>query len=181
VPSVPQSVNKLFTERRTLPSAALDKVFFTECPIKSTWQRAWHSAKARIPVVVAEPHNPTPAIRLPWPPRSRHLPPGVCQTASTRQLQTVLLQPPLIFAYTQHVARPHRHRSSTPACVHDSPRRCPRITSSGRVVLSILCCHTRCHRSSARVAIRTSFACCITCIAFERELGLHLFLIDFGG
>ena len=122
MPSVPQSVNKLFTERRTLPSAALGKVFLTECPIKSTWQRAWHSAKARIPVVVAEPHNPTPAIRLPWPPRSRHLPPGVCQTASTRQLQTVLLQPPLIFAYTQHVARP-----PPPSLVHSCV--CSRLTS----------------------------------------------------
>jgi hypothetical protein len=33
VPSVLHSVNKLFTERRTLPSAALGKVFFAECPI----------------------------------------------------------------------------------------------------------------------------------------------------
>jgi hypothetical protein len=31
VPSVLYSVNKLFTERRTLPSAALSKVFFAEC------------------------------------------------------------------------------------------------------------------------------------------------------
>jgi hypothetical protein len=34
VPSVPHSVNKFFTERRTLPSAALGKVLFAECPIK---------------------------------------------------------------------------------------------------------------------------------------------------
>jgi hypothetical protein len=51
VPSVSHLVNKLFTERRTLLSAALGKVFFAECPIKSTRQRAWHSAKARITVV----------------------------------------------------------------------------------------------------------------------------------
>jgi hypothetical protein len=37
--------------RVTLPSAALGKVFFAECPIKNTRQRTWHSAKARIPVV----------------------------------------------------------------------------------------------------------------------------------
>jgi hypothetical protein len=35
VPSVLHSVNKLFTERRTLPSVALSKVFFAECPIKT--------------------------------------------------------------------------------------------------------------------------------------------------
>jgi hypothetical protein len=40
VPSVPHSVNKTFTERRSLPSAALGKVGFAECPIKSTRQRA---------------------------------------------------------------------------------------------------------------------------------------------
>jgi hypothetical protein len=51
VPSVVHSVNKLFTERRTLPSAALGKIFFAECPIKSTRQSRRHSAKARIPVV----------------------------------------------------------------------------------------------------------------------------------
>jgi hypothetical protein len=33
VPSVLHSVNKIFTERRTLPSAALGKVVFAECPI----------------------------------------------------------------------------------------------------------------------------------------------------
>ena len=49
--SVLHSVNKLFTERRTLLSAALGKVFFAECPIKSTRQSRRHSAKARIPVV----------------------------------------------------------------------------------------------------------------------------------
>ena len=52
VPSVLHSVNKLFTERRTLPSAALGKVCFAECPIKSTRQSRRHSAKARIPVVM---------------------------------------------------------------------------------------------------------------------------------
>jgi hypothetical protein len=51
VPSVLHSVNKLFTERRTLSSAALGKVGFAECPIKSTRQRLRHSAKSRIPVV----------------------------------------------------------------------------------------------------------------------------------
>jgi hypothetical protein len=51
VPSVLHSVNKLFTERRTLPSAALGKVLFDECPIKSTRQSRWQSAKDRIPVV----------------------------------------------------------------------------------------------------------------------------------
>jgi hypothetical protein len=51
LPSVPLSVNELFTERRTLPSVALGKVFCAECPIKSTRQRLRHSAKGRIPVV----------------------------------------------------------------------------------------------------------------------------------
>jgi hypothetical protein len=51
LPSVPHSVNKLFTERMTLPSAALGKVVYAECPIKSTRQSVGHSAKARIPVV----------------------------------------------------------------------------------------------------------------------------------
>jgi hypothetical protein len=55
VTSVLHSVNKLFTERRTLPSAALGKVFFAECPIKSTQQSRRHSAKARIPVVFVRP------------------------------------------------------------------------------------------------------------------------------
>jgi hypothetical protein len=35
VPSVLHSVNKLYTERRTLPSSALGKVFFAECPTKT--------------------------------------------------------------------------------------------------------------------------------------------------
>jgi hypothetical protein len=39
VPSVPHSVNKLFIERRTLPSAALGKIFFCRVPDKK------HSAK----------------------------------------------------------------------------------------------------------------------------------------
>jgi hypothetical protein len=51
VPSVLHSVNCLVTEHRTLPRAALGKVVFAECPIKSTRQRLRHSAKARIPVV----------------------------------------------------------------------------------------------------------------------------------
>jgi hypothetical protein len=51
VPSVPHSVNKVFTERRTLPSAALGKVLFAKCPIKSTRQRVCHSVNARIPVM----------------------------------------------------------------------------------------------------------------------------------
>jgi hypothetical protein len=42
VPSVLHSVNKLFTERRTLPSAALGKVFFAEC-------RARQSFLCRVP------------------------------------------------------------------------------------------------------------------------------------
>jgi hypothetical protein len=51
VPSVLHSVNKLFTERKTLSGAMLGKVFFAKCPIKSTQQSRRHSAKARIPVV----------------------------------------------------------------------------------------------------------------------------------
>jgi hypothetical protein len=51
MPSVLHSVNKVFTECRTLPSAALGKVFFAECAIKSTWQSRRHSAKTRIPIV----------------------------------------------------------------------------------------------------------------------------------
>jgi hypothetical protein len=38
LPSVLHSVNELVIESRTLPSAALDKGFFAECPTKSTWQ-----------------------------------------------------------------------------------------------------------------------------------------------
>jgi hypothetical protein len=52
VPSVLHSVKMFVTESRTLPSAALDKAFFTECPRKGTRQSVWHSAKARIPVVM---------------------------------------------------------------------------------------------------------------------------------
>jgi hypothetical protein len=52
VPSALHSVNKIFTERRTLPRAALGKVDFAECPIKSTRQSRRHSAKSRIPVVL---------------------------------------------------------------------------------------------------------------------------------
>jgi hypothetical protein len=51
VPSVLHSVNKLFTERRTLPSVALGKVYFAKCPIESTRQSRRHSAKDRISVV----------------------------------------------------------------------------------------------------------------------------------
>jgi hypothetical protein len=51
LPSALHSVNKIFTERRTLPRAALGKVDFAECPIKSTRQSRRHSAKSRIPVV----------------------------------------------------------------------------------------------------------------------------------
>jgi hypothetical protein len=57
VPSVLHSVNKLFTERRSLPSAALGKLGFAECPIKSTRQSRRHSAKSRIPVVFAKTHR----------------------------------------------------------------------------------------------------------------------------
>jgi hypothetical protein len=52
VPSVLHSVNKIFTERRTLPSAALSKVGFAECPIKSTRQTDRHSTKTQILVVI---------------------------------------------------------------------------------------------------------------------------------
>jgi hypothetical protein len=45
------SVNVGITKSRTLPSAALGKDFFAECPIESTRQRAEHSAKSWIPVV----------------------------------------------------------------------------------------------------------------------------------
>jgi hypothetical protein len=50
VPRVLLSVNSIVTESRTLPSAALDKDVFAECPIESTRQSAEHSAKRRIPV-----------------------------------------------------------------------------------------------------------------------------------
>jgi hypothetical protein len=47
------SANAVVTESRTLPSAALGKDFFAECPTKNTRQSAEHSAKTRIPVVMA--------------------------------------------------------------------------------------------------------------------------------
>jgi hypothetical protein len=53
VPSVQHSVKRLFAESLTLPSAALGKAFFAECPTKGTRQRIQHSAKPRIPVVRA--------------------------------------------------------------------------------------------------------------------------------
>jgi hypothetical protein len=52
VPSVQHSVKGLFAESLTLPSAALGKAFFAECPTKGTRQRIQHSAKPWIPVVV---------------------------------------------------------------------------------------------------------------------------------
>jgi hypothetical protein len=51
MPSVQHSVKRLFAERLTLPSAALGKSLFAECPTKGTRQRRQHSAKPRIPVV----------------------------------------------------------------------------------------------------------------------------------
>jgi hypothetical protein len=51
VPSVQHSVKRLVAESLTLPSAALGKAFFAECPTKGTPQRGRHSAKPRIPVV----------------------------------------------------------------------------------------------------------------------------------
>jgi hypothetical protein len=51
VPSVQHSVKGLFAERLTLPSAALGKDFFAECPTKGTRQRIQHSVKPTIPVV----------------------------------------------------------------------------------------------------------------------------------
>jgi hypothetical protein len=54
VPSVQHSVKRLFAESLTLPSAALGKAFFTECPTKGTRQRGRHSAKPRIPVVIKD-------------------------------------------------------------------------------------------------------------------------------
>jgi hypothetical protein len=52
VPSVLHSVKRLVTESQTLPSAALGKDFFAECPTKGTRQSGRHSAKPRIPVVI---------------------------------------------------------------------------------------------------------------------------------
>jgi hypothetical protein len=51
VPSVQHSVKSLVAERLVLPSAALGKSFFAECPTKGTRQRFQHSAKPWIPVV----------------------------------------------------------------------------------------------------------------------------------
>jgi hypothetical protein len=51
MPSVQHSVKGLFAESLTLPSVALGKAFFVECPTKGTRQRIQHSAKPRIPVV----------------------------------------------------------------------------------------------------------------------------------
>jgi hypothetical protein len=64
VPSILHSVNKLFTERRTLSSAALGKGFFVECPTKSTRQSLRHSAKVRIPVVKLESNKANPQKKL---------------------------------------------------------------------------------------------------------------------
>jgi hypothetical protein len=63
VPSVQHSVKGLFAESLTLPSAALGKDFFAECPTKSTRQRIQHSAKPAIPVVT--PANLGPMSLLP--------------------------------------------------------------------------------------------------------------------
>jgi hypothetical protein len=52
VPSVQHLVKRLFAESLTLPSAALGKAFFAECPTKGTRQRVQRSAKPRIPVVM---------------------------------------------------------------------------------------------------------------------------------
>jgi hypothetical protein len=52
VPRVLLSVNAVVTESRTLPSAALGKDVFAECPIESTRQSVEHSTKSRIPVVI---------------------------------------------------------------------------------------------------------------------------------
>jgi hypothetical protein len=54
VPSVLHSVKRLVTESRTLPSAALGKALFAECPTKDTRQIVRHSAKPRIPVVIID-------------------------------------------------------------------------------------------------------------------------------
>jgi hypothetical protein len=45
VPSVQHSVKSLVAESLALPSAALGKAFFAECPTKGTRQRLQHSAK----------------------------------------------------------------------------------------------------------------------------------------
>jgi hypothetical protein len=51
VPSVQHSVKRHVAESLTLPSAALGKACFAECPTKDTRQRGRYSAKPRIPVV----------------------------------------------------------------------------------------------------------------------------------
>jgi hypothetical protein len=66
VPSVMHSINQLVTESRTLPSVALGKACFAECPRKSTRQRSWHSAKARIPVVFVVVVHMCGAHRRSW-------------------------------------------------------------------------------------------------------------------
>jgi hypothetical protein len=65
VPSVMLSVNTVVTDNRTLPSAALDKDFLAECTIESTRRSAEHSAKSRIPVVVAMADQTLVRIFLP--------------------------------------------------------------------------------------------------------------------
>jgi hypothetical protein len=55
VPSVQHSIKGLFAESLTLPSAALGKAFFVECPTKGTRQRIQHSANPRIPGVIMVP------------------------------------------------------------------------------------------------------------------------------
>jgi hypothetical protein len=59
VPRVLLSVNAVLTESRTLPSAALGKNLFAECPTGSTRQSAKHSTKSQIPVV----HPPIPCMQ----------------------------------------------------------------------------------------------------------------------
>jgi hypothetical protein len=56
VPRVLLSVNVVVIESRTLPSTALDKDLFTECPTKNTRQSAEHSANNRIPIVALFVH-----------------------------------------------------------------------------------------------------------------------------
>jgi hypothetical protein len=51
VPRILLSVNMVVTESRTLPSAALGKDGFVECPTKNTQQSTEHSTKSQIPVV----------------------------------------------------------------------------------------------------------------------------------
>jgi hypothetical protein len=65
VPSVQHSVKGLFAESLTLPSAALGKAVFAECPTKGTRQRIQHSAKPRIPVVIRVMSSPSTFSHLP--------------------------------------------------------------------------------------------------------------------